>query len=533
MADAGVPEQSKIKWGRLLVTLLVGGVLTAIFFILKRWWWGTAFLLLTLLVSCFSLPRVIYPTAFTLYAIFSIAWISEALLHVALNRGWESAWWRTALPIVAGILIGIAGPVLFWFLSLAASTKWLLGLPETKDIPWWKAFVFVGARTFGFARPYVRVENGKMVEPLSTRGLFAKGGESELAKKFGGPGELEVSEGNVVVLEVDGKLSRIVGHGTYALKPREWFKKPIDGKGILDLRPCFAKPAEISVVTKDGYPLVLKWGAGLRLELKAATDKRPASRAQGAESRSRVINPDSQFAIYEETVKKAVYNTGAGTWRDGYPNGAIAHVRPVAAKYTLEQIVGEHGTGPDQENPIRGQIASEVKTRIGDAPSGQGVTLNWIDILEVTMPPNVEEVMTKRWQAPIKNDLLRREAEANRDALIEEDKAKLEKIRAVERIRANLSAQWMDVFGQLETMLKTFESPEVAQQFISVIGDLLSRIGREEIDWRLLGWPDVWDEGLDGPTDRRRGPGGRRRPWPRTPRGSSPTIENAPDNPED
>lgn len=484
MADAGVPGQAKTNWGRVFVTLIVGGVPTAICFILGWWWWGTLFLLLTLFAACLSFSTVARPTVFTLVAAFAIGWLAGAWIDVAVHRAGDGdAWWRGALPIVGGIVIGLVSTALFWFVTLAVSTKWVLGLDQShEEIGWWTAFWFVALRAFGYAQPYVSVSNGKMNDP-SKQGLFAQYMKPDLVSKFGGPGMLVVGEGNVVVLERGGQLSRILGQGTHVLKHGEWFREPIEDKGIHSLFGAGGDPQTVkNVLTKDGYPLDITIGGKGRLELKADTDKRPESQVEGGEANSRVINPDTPLAIYEDTVRKA-----AGGWRKKYPGGAVDKLRDVVATYTLDQILGDPGAKQKEESDKRvtKQIEDKVKELVGTNPSG-GVVFNGINIRDIKIaedaPKDVREAMLERWASLIQREVMLREAETKRMTLEKESEGRAEFIRRIEEARMHQSDQWLSIIEKLKEVLPEVQNPRVAYGFVSVIRDLLSRVGRDEKD---------------------------------------------------
>ena len=84
MADTGAQgdqsTQEQTDWRRLLATLVIGGLITAICFIFGWWWAGTAFLLLTLFLACFAFGAKLRPLVFTVFAVFAIAWLTGALL---------------------------------------------------------------------------------------------------------------------------------------------------------------------------------------------------------------------------------------------------------------------------------------------------------------------------------------------------------------------------------------------------------------------------------------------------------------------
>lgn len=489
MSDSRATRQARANWGQLLLTLIIGGVPTAICFILGWWWWGTLLLLLTLFAACFSFSLDVYPIAFTVFAIFALAWLSGAWLDVLLHRGGESAWWRDALPILGGTAIGVALPALFWFVVFVVSTQWVLGLPQSLNTGWWPAFAFVAARAFGLARPYVLVENGEM-KTLRGKGSLDPSIEPELLARFGGPCPLVVGEGNVVVLERGGQLSRILGMGTHTLRHGEWFKEPVETKGIHDLRGGGGPAMEVKDVrTKDGVPLEIKIGGGCKLELKSDTDKRPASRYAGAESSSPVIAPNSHYPVYEETIRKAVYQTGKGGWQTAFPGGAVGPLRNVVARYTFDQIFPS--PGPEDERAthqrVVAQMQKEIMEEIGQKPAANGIVAGGISIQEIKPPEEMRQAMLERWAAPLKTAVRMQEARDVRDVLIVQSEGRAKSFEQVEQARRDASKDWAPIIDDLWKVLPKTGNDLVALEFVRMVRDLVSRIGKDEsVDRRRL-----------------------------------------------
>jgi len=537
MAESRVPGRVPIKWGRVLLPLAIGGVPAAVCFIFGLWWWGTLCLLLTLLVACLSFPRAVYPIVFTVFAMFAIAWLTGAWLDVALHRDYESAWWRDALPILGGFAIGVIVPVFFWFVTFVVSSKWVLGLPESHEIKWRDAFIFVSTRAFGLALPYVKVENGKLLESLSTRGLLANFANPELVKSFGGPGILVVGEGNAVVLERGGKFSRVLGEGTYRLERGEWFKRPVETKGIHDLRPGGGPPLDVEkVMTKDGVPLEFKILGRCHLERKAETDARPASRYDGAESSSPVIGENSQYPIYQATILKAVYKTGDSGWKTAFPTRAVSPLRDAVAKYTLGEIMGmsEAGQGPASGREVVRQIEAEVKAAVGQGPLGQGIVLDFVAILDITVPEKTQKAMEDRWAEPIQSRLSLQEAQIKRREKIAESEGKAASIIAVETARHNASDAWVDLLRDLRELLPRVEDQEVARQFAALVQKVLLRVGEDDLEGAIrmlnrIQWgPDQsWgmQRGYWGAPGPLVGPSPGSSPQPSLPDGASPAED--------
>lgn len=480
VAELVTGKRPKVNWKRLLITLAVGAVPATIFFLFAfanqeknsfqvLWWLGTLSLLATLFVACFAFVPKLYPMIFTLFAVFALSWISGSLLEGRLPAEWDlSQGWRSAIVAVAGLLIGVAVPVAFWFSVFFVTTQWLLAISESFDVPWWTAFRFVAARTFDVSQFYWVVENGAVTVDTS-KGLLAK---------LGGPGALVVRPGNAVALERGGKTSRIVGPGVYPVKRLELIKKPVEVKGVIDLRPQFLRDTALQVLTKDGIPLNVEASVSFQIEPKSVTDKRPSSLFEGGEATSKVLG-EPEYPVYEATIQKAVFATTAGGWKGLFPWGAYARLYDVVGAYTLDQIFpGDPVTNPDPDARVIRAIEEKV-LKLFD-PTWAGVQLRGFDILRVTKPDDVEKRMIKKWTSPVDRDLKVEEARAERDAIIERSQGQARALYRLEKVKAGARQDMVDTVERLLDALTQAGQPQLALNFVSVIQELTKHVGEDE-----------------------------------------------------
>jgi regulator of protease activity HflC (stomatin/prohibitin superfamily) len=475
MADTGAQgnqdAQGRVDWRQMLITLLVGGVMTGICFIFGWWWVGTVFLLLTLFLICFAFGAELRPAAFTVFAMFAIAWLTGAFLDtLLLEEGEEYPLWRLALPYAGGIVVGVGLPILAWFLVFLASAEWLLSVSGTHDISKKDARRFVAARTFGTAQPLFIVENGKLAVDRP-KGILSK---------LGGPGTLIVRSGNAVVLERGSQITRVVGPGTYKLKPNENFKQPAATKGIIDLRSRGGGQKVEDVLTKDGISLTFQIGAGYQIEPKSETDKRPESRFEGGEATTEVIG-EPEYPVYKATILKAVNNTGDDGIKDMYPKGAVDTLRDIVASYTLDQIFPPNPGADDEPDPdqrLMKRIEDGVKAKVSGA--GKGVLFKGMDIKHISMPKEVRDQWLRRWAAPVDRDLMIREAEAERERMIVESEGRARSIEQLDRVKLQSSARMVRIVEDLARTLPQMRNEAVAFSFLNLVRELAGRIGQDE-----------------------------------------------------
>jgi regulator of protease activity HflC (stomatin/prohibitin superfamily) len=461
----------RINWKRLLITLAAGIGPTAISYLLGWWWGGTAFALLTFFGVLFAFPRQLDTLLFTLYAALVIAVLSGAAIEARMPAEWGiGRGARVAIAGVGGLMTGILPAVIFWFSIFYVSTKWIMTVSKSFDISWGQALRFVSARSLGITQAAIVVQNGAIAFE-APRGMLSA---------LGGPGFLVIGVGNACVLERSGKVTRIVGPGFHKLERFERLKEPVDGKGIVDLRPQFDKDVAKDVRTKDGIPLKIKVGEFFRIEPQHITDARPASRFSGGAATTKLLG-EPEHPVYEATVHKAVFNVPEEGWKDAwFPSEPINHLRDVVATYTLDEVFGfdKSGVKLSPADRVVQEIEEEVRKRFDPSPGG--VWFERLDIREISMPEELEEKVMERWTARVERELRLEQAKTERDALIEVSQGRAKAIEQVETVRLAARSNMTHVVSDLVTALSTISQEHVAMSFVSVIQELTNRVGQDE-----------------------------------------------------
>jgi regulator of protease activity HflC (stomatin/prohibitin superfamily) len=199
-----------------------------------------------------------------------------------------------------------------------------------------------------------------------------KGDPNNALARFGGPGFLIVQEGHAVILEVSGKLSRIVGRGITWLKPFERISMVV---------PLFLRTEKLiveQVATKDK---VLIQEFELLVFHKADTGPEE-ERIQ-----------DGQFAYTTEKLLNDVWSPNGGDWRGGVRSVADTATRDVVGRYDLEQIV-----------PISDAFRTAFKQLLVDqmnkvTKEKMGVVTITVDIGKVRIPEEAERRLMSKWSA--------------------------------------------------------------------------------------------------------------------------------------
>jgi hypothetical protein len=280
-------------WWTLVVGWLLLGCLGFILFAVSPDWRRFAlfvffFLALVVLVSAFFQGQL------TNNSIISQAVWDSGFLAFLLGGYADTVIWSLILGLLVAFLL-ISLPLLA--IAYAASV-YVLALHEIEGVSRWDAMRYVITLILGNNLPFIEVENGQA--------LITK--EASKMGVIGGPGELIIKHGNVVVLERGGKITRVVNAGVTKLKPLEAIRN-------IFVLPPHTRFAEIEhVLTKDRIPLKITLGIKIQIEPASEADKRPESRiAPHGEGLTKKLD-DGLYQVYEGTVRKAALMSQATSY---------------------------------------------------------------------------------------------------------------------------------------------------------------------------------------------------------------------------
>jgi hypothetical protein len=332
----------------------------------------------------------------------------NALLNFFLGGFAEGTFWS--------IVMGVVGALLVTGLPLLtvsyASAVYVLALHEVDGVNRWDALRYVLTLILGINLPFMVVENG---QALVTR-------EAGKINVIGGPGESIIKQGNVVVLERGGKISRIVNAGIVKLKRKEMIRN------IFVLGPQ-SKSDEIKhVLTKDRIPLTITLAMKVQIEPAAEVEKRPESRiAPDGEALTRKLD-DGLYQVYEGTIRKAALMSQATsfaqhniekcegetchdveetTWQKVAGSLPQSELRDHIMSHRFDELFELVDSAPGEKPEIRVDkrkiyeieqaILAQIRpTRIRVL----GVLVRGVDIGKIEFPPEAEHLLLNRWGAP-------------------------------------------------------------------------------------------------------------------------------------
>jgi regulator of protease activity HflC (stomatin/prohibitin superfamily) len=332
----------------------------------------------------------------------------NALLNFFLGGFAEGILWSMVMGVIGALLVtGLP------LLTVAyASAVYILALHEIEGVSRWDALRYVVTLILGINLPFIVVENGQALVTKEARKIGV----------IGGPGELIVKQGNVVVLERGGKISRVVNAGVVKLQRKEMIRNI-----FVLTRQSNSKEIE-HVLTKDRIPLTITMGIGFQIEPAAEAEKRPESHiAPDGEALTTKLD-DGLFQVYEGTIRKAALmsqatsfvqrniekcegeacqNVEETTWQKvagGVPEGEL---RDHMMSHRFDELFELVDSAPGEKPAIRVkkrkiyQIEQAIleETKPGKA-KGLGVLVRGVDIGKIVFPEGAEDLLIRRWGAP-------------------------------------------------------------------------------------------------------------------------------------
>jgi regulator of protease activity HflC (stomatin/prohibitin superfamily) len=220
----------------------------------------------------------------------------------------------------------------------------------------------------------------------------AKGDPNNALARFGGPGFLIVQEGHAVILEISGKLSRIVGRGITWLEPFERISMVV---------PLFLRTEKLTVEQVATKDKVLIQEFEILVFHKADTGPEE-DRIQ-----------DGQFAYTTEKLLNDVWSPSGGDWRGGVRSVADTATRDVVGRYNLDEIVPIS----DPFRSIFKQLLTDQMNKV--TKEKMGVTTVTVDVGKVKIPEDAERRLMSKWSA----DWDIRIAQSEREAMISKGEA--------------------------------------------------------------------------------------------------------------
>jgi regulator of protease activity HflC (stomatin/prohibitin superfamily) len=291
------------------------------------------------------------------------------------------SWWFW-VDVLRDMIPGLLALVAALFLG-ARFVRTMYGLDSLKE-----GILFLTYSRFGrpFFSPYLLIQGGA-VDP--SRG-------SPVLRKIGGPGGLVIYRDSAVVLEREGRLTRVQGPSFPNLKP---FEKVWD---VIDLRPRHWV-YNVSAMTKEGIPVTCEADVSFKIEDggQEPSEERPF--------------PMDEKAVFTAATCKWMREIErspddreldwAGRLVIGDTEG---NLRSILARYPLDRLIGP---APSEEEHPRRAIEQELERELRKAAPRLGAKILAVKLGDIKVDDKVTQQWIDGWQAGWEGWAAKRKAE--------------------------------------------------------------------------------------------------------------------------
>lgn len=484
-ASTTASQNSALGWAKILgkiFYLLLALLIVFLIFKSARWNWGLISLFVAVLgyilifvesdfkrLALFMFITLYFATDFSigLYRLFTsddrvIAAIREnTTLTFLLGAPSDRLVWSIILGFILALVLALA----LLFLLSFISAVYVLALHKMDGVSWWDATLYVISLILGFNSAYMTVENGQAVITKEAAKLGV----------LGGPGHLVIKQGNVVVLERGGKITRIVNAGVVKLKPMETIRNIF----ALNVQSSPAETTEIEhVLTKDRIPLTVTAKLAFQIEPASEADKRPESRiAPNGEALTRKLD-DGLYQVYEGTVLKAALMSQRLTfdkvrfgkceeqicrdiqvteWQKVAGSAPEGELRDYIMSHRFDELfeLDDSASGEKSEARVNKRKIYEIEQAIlkdirPKKIAALGVLVRGMDIGKIEFPRGAEQLLLEYWKEPWEQDMFRVSFEGR------VKRAELEAKEIVIQARANAQARILEGQGEGEARAAFF-----------------------------------------------------------------------------
>ncbi len=318
----------------------------------------------------------------TIADVLALMPFSNLLIWVAEFFTWRVV--RHLIPFLVG-----------WWLARKAILGMLQSFYDLEDERAADSLLYrLSANRIGFARPTV-----------VSLDSFEQARKKDSILKIGGPGRIVVLSGAVLVTELHGRFSRVLGPGRHTLSR---FEVP---RTLLDLRPHERESENIKMMTSDG--IELKTSLTVTFQILRGEQKptrgNPFPYDEGA----------VREAAYTETVQP---DGGIGRW-DSLPILITAgQLRAIVSEYRLDELIISESNGID----VHRRLQLEMERRAKAIMRNFGVVIRGTRLGALELPEVVEEQRKKFWQSQWNTQQILQKADGDAEVLQSQELARAE-----------------------------------------------------------------------------------------------------------
>ncbi|MCP4363071.1 MAG: SPFH domain-containing protein [Chloroflexi bacterium] len=196
--------------------------------------------------------------------------------------------------------------------------------------------------------------------------------------RVGGPGKVKVDGGNVAVIEINGRFSRVLSQGTHRLRPFEFVHM------VLDTRLQERQETDVPLRTRDNIDLTASFSITYRLRRGdvPATKNRPF--------------PFAETAVRTAAYTQTVLDEGkVSNWDSKPVLTTKSKLGAAVAKYKLDEILHPAGQGEEPYRTLQNEVLRAARSDLHKL----GIELLSVHIDRLDIPSEVEDLYIRYWRS--------------------------------------------------------------------------------------------------------------------------------------
>ena len=215
--------------------------------------------------------------------------------------------------------------------------------------------------------------------PVITPANLAAERQETVLLRVGGPGQVNVPAGHVMVTELNGRFQRILSAGKHTLGRYEYIH------AVLNLQPQERTLDQFTAYSRDG--IELRVGLSIVYRLKMG---------------SQMATKENPYPYDETAVRKVAYMQTVTddkgtmvTWEDAPLGLARGTLSGMLAGYKLDEIIYPQRPGEEPYRTLRNELLRKLRTKL----DGMGIDLLAVGIHRLDLPDGVTKQYIDYWRS--------------------------------------------------------------------------------------------------------------------------------------
>jgi regulator of protease activity HflC (stomatin/prohibitin superfamily) len=228
---------------------------------------------------------------------------------------------------------------------------------------------------------------GQSSTPLEVTPTTLEDRSDSVLLRVGGPGQVKVPPGHVMVTELNGRFQRILSAGKQTLGRYEYIH------AVLNLQPQRRTLDQFTAYSRDG--IELRVGVSITYRLK-----------MGSQQHATRENP---YPYDETAVRRAAYlqtvvdaKGTVSTWEDTPINMAKGTLIGILAGYRLDEIIFPERAGEEPYLTLRNELLRKLRRSLDNL----GIDLQGASIHRLDLPEGVTEQYIDYWKSHWESKML-------------------------------------------------------------------------------------------------------------------------------